>query len=105
MGCSSCGTKVIASNASNMVSKSYRVQQPVGPCEFTDDILNVWLDKVKWFKDKGLYIKYKVAPATINKYLGILITSININNKCTYKDMLNGEISSLVTFITGIQNV
>jgi len=104
MPCSSCGKSVAVMDATNMVNRSYRVQQQAGPCEYNDEILTVWLDKLKWFKDKGLYVKYKVEGKTINKYLGIVITSLNVGNKCNYKDTLDGEIKKLVTFISGIQN-
>lgn len=107
MGCSSCGNKVAVMNAANMVSREYRVapEQAQGPCEYTDEILQVWLDKLKWFKDKGHYTKHNVKGATVNKYLGIILTSMNVGNKCVYRNMLDGEIKVLITFITGLQNV
>lgn len=107
MGCSSCNKKVAVMNAANLVSQDYRVnsQQAAGPCDYTDEILQIWLDKLKWFKDKGLYTKYNVKGATINKYLGIVLTSMNVSNKCVYRNMLDGEIKTLITLITGLQNV
>jgi len=106
MGCSSCGSGTVAqANALNIVNRQYRVQQQAGPCDYTNEILDVWLTKLKWFKDTGLYTKFNVKAGTINKYLGIVLTSINVNNKCNYKTSLDIEIKTLVTFITGLQNV
>lgn len=109
MGCSSCGNKTNLSNTSistsSNVLKNQTFNQNQEPCDYTDDILQNWLTKLKWFKDKGYYVKYNVKGSVINKYLGIVLTSMNINNKCQYVDILNGEIKTLVIFITGIQNV
>lgn len=106
MGCSSCGGSQIAvASNSNMVNNQRVVQQEVGPCDYTNDILIVWADKLKWFKNKGLYVKYNISGGTINKYLGIILTSININNKCKYRDLLDNGIKQLITFITGLQSV
>lgn len=103
MGCAACGTVAKAQNVGQMVSPSYRAE-PIGPCEYTDTILNAQLEKVKWFRDKGLHVTYNYKPALINKYQGIILTSINSNNKCAYKKILD-DISVLVTFITSLQNV
>jgi len=104
MGCSSCGSKSVSSNSVNLVNKSSRVQQQEGPCEYTNEILDVWLTKLKWFKDNGFYVRYNIKAGTINKYIGIVLTSINVNKKCSYKQLLDNEIKKLVTFITGLQN-
>lgn len=105
MGCSACGSSVAIANGANMVNRNYRVEQQSGPCEYTDEILTVWLDKLKWFKDKGLYVKHNIKGGTINKYIGIVLTSLNVSNKCNYKKSLDNEIQKLVTYITGLQNV
>lgn len=103
MGCSSCGTAVAASlmeNKSNVTS--YKSQVISGPCDYTDEILTIWLDKLKWFKNKGLHVKNNVSPALINKYLGIVLTSLNVSNKCVYKTVLD-DIAKLITIINGLQ--
>jgi len=102
MACSACGSSIAkAQNVGQMVSPQYRAAPP-GPCDYNDTILNAQLEKLKWFKDKGLHVKYNYKPALINKYLGIVLTSINSNHKCAYKDILD-DISTLVTFITSLQ--
>jgi hypothetical protein len=103
MPCSACGSSVMsANNVGQMVQRNYRVAEPVGPCDYTNQILNAQLEKLNWFKDKGLHVKYGYKPALINKYLGIVLTSINSNHKCTYKEILD-QITTLVAFITSIQ--
>jgi len=103
MGCSSCGKSTAAPLNNVRVSKLQKsIKVPEGPCDYTNEILNVWADKLKWFKNKGLYVNYKVRAGTLNKFIGIVLTSINVNNKCNYKKELDNEIKTLVTFITGI---
>lgn len=104
MPCSACGSSVMsANNVGQMVQRNYRVAEPVGPCDYDNTILNAQLNKLNWFKDNGLHVKYGYKPALINKYLGIVLTSININNKCMYKDILD-DITKLVTFITSLKS-
>lgn len=102
MGCSACRNKIAVANAGEMVQRNYRVAEPVGPCDYTNEQLTIWADKLKWFKDKGLHVKYNYKPALINKYLGIVLTSININNKCVYKTDLD-TMAALILFITSLQ--
>ena len=93
-------------NSRPVARKKQSVQvAETGPCDYTVNRLQIYLDKLKWFKTKGLYIKYKIKPGILNKYLGTVQTSININNKCAYKAMMDGEITNLVTLITGLQSV
>ena len=102
MACGTCGSSSVAMGNTQQVSPNYKVEQNIGPCDYTNEILNVWLDKLKWFKDRGLHVKNNVPPAKINKYLGIVLTSINVNNKCVYKSTLD-EIANLITLINGLQ--
>lgn len=103
MSCQTCDQALLLANKTGqMVQKNYRVPEPAGPCEYNDVILTAQLDKLKWFKDKGLHVKHGYKPSLINKYIGIVLTSININNKCAYKDILD-ETSNLVTFIISLQ--
>lgn len=100
-----CGNAVISpvNNLSKVNNKS-KVNKVYVDCDYTDDILKIWVDKLKWFKNKGLYIKHNVPASTVNKYLGILLTSMNVNNKCVYKEILDNKINALIVFITGLEN-
>lgn len=104
MGCSACAAasaaRAAAANNTSFSSKSTQLSQ--GDCPYTDEILNVWLTKLKWFKDKGLYVKYKIEARLLNKYLGVVITSLNVNNKCVYRKVLD-DVADLITAINGLE--
>jgi hypothetical protein len=104
MGCSACGAPrvAMANNTSQMVSAKYRIQD-VGECDYTEAMLVDFKKRLNWFKDKALYVKHGYKASAINKYIGIVGTSINIHNKCTYKKELD-TISDLVDFIITLQN-
>lgn len=105
MGCSACSGKAAISNdTAGMVSTNYRVEAKAnaGPCEYGNSDFQNWYDKLIWFKDRGLYVQHNIAASTINKYLGILLTSININNKCTYQNDFP-EIIDVVSLIVTLQ--
>ena len=72
------------------------------PCEYTDEIFEIWLTKLKWFKNKGVYVKYNIAASTVNQYLGLVLTSLNAYNKCVYASRF-AEIEKVITLINGIQ--
>jgi hypothetical protein len=104
MGCSSCAAAAAAraASAQNKVSNVSSSSVTTEECLYTDYMLNVWLVKLKWFKDTGTYVRYNVAPSLLNKYLGVVLTSLNVNNKCVYKLVLD-DISKLITVINGIE--
>lgn len=105
MGCSSCGGSSVSSNPSSFVyAKNLSQVESLEPCEYTNEMLNDYLNRLYWFKDTGKFIQQKITPATINKYLGIVLTSLNINYKCTYKKDL-AAITDLVNLIITLQNV
>lgn len=105
MGCSACGApKAMVANTSQMVSAKYRVED-LGPCDYTDAMLNIYYSKLKWFKDNALYVKHGYKASIVNKYIGIVKTSINVHNKCSYRKELDGPITDLVDLITSLQHV
>ena len=101
MGCSTCGGggSVTTQNRSTNIKK-----QSVSTdfCSYTEAILNRWYDKLVWFKSTALYIKYNIKASTINKYLGIVLSSINMNNKCYFKDNLD-EMTDTINLIASLQ--
>lgn len=67
-------------------------------CPFTNTILQNYQTKIVRFRDKGKYLSLGITAAIINRYIGVLKTSINIDQKCTYKDILY-QIQDLVNTI------
>jgi hypothetical protein len=99
MGCSICGSKVASTlRTGEMVSINYRIKQNQGPCEYTVEQLRFFEEKLMYFKDKALYVKQNMKPSLVNKYIGIVLTSLNINNRCMYKEKLD-KIKDLVDLI------
>lgn len=104
MGCSACGAPRVATatNTAQMVSPKYRVQEVID-CDYTTAMLKDYKNRLTWFKDKALYVQHGYKASLMNKYIGIVITSINIDNKCVYKKELDA-ITDLVNFIITLQN-
>lgn len=109
MACGTCGARAAAAAAQNNnisnanFSTSYQNQQSTEPCEFSHDQLVFFKQKMIELKDSGKYIAKGIKPATMNQYIGILLTSLNINNKCTYRTYLQ-TISDLVSILILEQN-
>lgn len=100
MPCATCGAKTPL--IQNTV-QHYSVTAPViQNCEYTVEMLKDFNDKLEWFKSKKLFSQYNILAKTINKYLGVVITSLNVNNRCMYKDQLD-IISDIVDLIVTIQ--
>lgn len=101
MGCRACGSASVP--PPNTVARMNPTQQAVvGPCDYNIDRLKDMNARLVWFKSKGLFVKYNVTSKKLNQYIGIVLTSLNINNKCTYKNILD-EASNLVDLIISIQ--
>lgn len=107
MGCSTCGRSAAMRAASSQALKlatSPSVQSVVDPnCPYTQEMLLNFKSKLIWFKDSGKYLTLNLTPGVLNRYIGLVLTSININNKCTYQTELN-NIQDLVNTITLLQN-
>lgn len=103
MGCTSCGSGGPIIPTARRSSRPKQVAAIASEdCPYTNEILNIWYDKLKNFKSKALYKKYGVKASRLNRYLGITLTALNVSNKCFDVDMLN-EISEFVTYITGLE--
>jgi hypothetical protein len=103
MACRSCGASSPIPPQRSQVNFSNRVQQvDPGPCDYTNDMLKDFNNKLVWFKNKALYVKYGVKAGTLNKYIGIVLTSLNISDKCMYKNILD-QAAGLVDLIVSIQ--
>lgn len=96
-----CNKTYTAKNTISMVSKSYRVTE-ASDCEFTMDQLEGWKDKLICFKDKGLYKTYNVTPALLNRYIGVVLSAINLFPKspCAFQNQLN----EIETFMVVVNN-
>jgi len=99
MGCTRCGAK---SPLIQNVVHNYSVAAPVQDCPYTVAMLKDFNDKLEWFKSKRLFAQYNILAKTINKYLGVVLTSLNVNNRCMYKEQLD-IISDVVDLIVTIQ--
>jgi len=102
MPCAACGAKAVYNQQSVQRTslKSNSINQE--ECQYTTAILKDFNEKLVWFKDKALYIKYNISSATINKYIGTVLTALNSYNKCLYKSILD-KVSDLVDLIITLQ--
>lgn len=72
-------------------------------CTYTLDILNAWTRMIVCFKDKALYLNYKIAPSYVNKALGIVLSAKNYpSNPCYFQDDLDQINEKLIILIIGI---
>lgn len=102
MGCSSCGT----ASPSPRIAQQNKVSviDVFSPdCPYTSSMLEGFRDALIWFKDRGLHIKHNITSKTMNSHIGIVLSSLNFNNRCRYESQLD-QISDLVNLIVAIQN-
>lgn len=105
MPCATCGAKAaIQHSAIQRVQTTNYLQNSQEPCEYSVEMLRDFEEKLVWFKNNGLYLKHNIAPVTMNKYIGIVLTSLNIHNRCMYRNILD-KISDVCDLITTLQNV
>jgi hypothetical protein len=97
-GCSSGSSNTVASKA---IYTSQTVVSNVD-CPYNDTNLLDFKNRLVWFKNNGLYIQYNISASLLNKYIGTVISSMNISEKCTYKQTLD-DVSELVNFIITLQ--
>lgn len=58
-------------------------------CEYTEELLTLWKQKLKCIKDSGYMESLNVTETMMNSYLGIVISSINYkNNHCRFEKSL-----------------
>ena len=104
MPCATCAAKAaIQPTAVQRVKTTNYIQNSQEPCEYSIEMLHDFDEKLVWFKNNGLYLNYNITPATINKYIGIVLTSLNVYNHCMYKDTLD-KVSDLCDLITTLQS-
>lgn len=104
MACGTCAARAAAiANNKQSVSVSLKSSSQTGPCEYSVEMLQDFNKKLTWFKDRALYRKHNILPRTMNKYIGIVLSALNVPNRCIYKDELD-TISDLVDLIITIQN-
>lgn len=103
MGCTSCGTASVVTNniipGLNRVSKN----ENFGDCDYTREMLENFNAYLVWFKTKGLHIKNGISSHDMNKYTGIVLSALNINNICRFKTDLD-KISDVVDLIINVKN-
>jgi hypothetical protein len=101
MPCAICGAKApMIRNTAQRLTVTGTVSQN---CGYTAAMLQDFNVKLEWFKSRKLYAKYNILAKTINKYIGIVQSGLNINDICRFKDQLD-IISDFVDFIVTIQN-
>lgn len=88
MGCASCGQGIKAVQQSSGGSSRFSLAAQIaasGPCEYTIPQLQVWVQKLTCFMQKGLYVQYGVSPANLNRALGGVKSAINyVTFPCYY---------------------
>jgi hypothetical protein len=88
MGCSTCGQAARAVQQGYKGSARFSVAAQIaasGPCEYTIPQLQVWVEKLTCFMQKGLYVQYGVKPADLNRALGGVKSAINyVTYPCYY---------------------
>lgn len=107
MGCSGCAAAAAIAAANRRPAIKITPEQLVeinANCEFSQSMLQNFKSKLVWYKDSGKYFSKGITPAVLNRYIGLVLTSINIKNKCTYRLELF-QIQDLVSIITLEQNV
>ena len=103
MGCSACGAASVINNGARSFSRKVNVEESdPGPCEYSKVMLEDFEERLVWFKEKGLFIQYNVQAKSLNKYIGIVKTSLNILNRCKYRIILS-KVSDLVDLIITLQ--
>lgn len=102
MGCGSCAAAAAARKKVQAVKQKAILNNISQPCPYTNTMLLIWREKLKWFKRSGKSVLKRVATTTINKHLGVVISSLNINDKCRYKSRLD-EVAKLITVINGLE--
>lgn len=73
-----------------------QVNQPVSPvlqpidenCDFTLEMVVEWKTKLFCVRDNDLIVQSGILPSTFNIYLGIVLSCINSNSACYFKDYL-----------------
>lgn len=102
MGCSGCGQVAIPIQQPRRTYATAS-QESSEPCEYTIEMLFDFRDRLEWFKSKALYLKNNVSAKELNQFIGIVITSTNIKNRCTYKSILD-KAANLVNLIISLQD-
>lgn len=98
-----CGAVPLTNNNSNNTFSLRNLENVTSEnCDYTIEMLQDFESKLVWFKNTGLFLNYNITPATMNKYLGIVLTSLNILNHCMYKETLD-KVSDLCDLIISIQ--
>lgn len=99
MGCN-CGSNTSSASAATIQSDTIHSQMVIQDCPYTIEDINRWLDKVRCFKDKGLYITMpNITVAMLNSYIGTLLSALNYpTNICYFQPMLQ-DIDNFVTIV------
>lgn len=101
MGCASCGAAaavtIVAPFKPNNVAPASDE-----PCDYNNENLQDFYNKLVWFKQTGKYFGVLDGP-TLNMYLGRVLTSLNTNQKCAWKDDMD-KVADLVVYINTLQN-
>lgn len=106
MGCGSCAAAAARAAANRRPAARITPEEQIelnNNCEFNNTTLQNFKSKLNWFKESGRYLAKGVSAATLNRYIGVTLTSINIKNKCQYRDILF-QIQDLVNVIINEQN-
>lgn len=101
MACGSCKANALLYVNKTYTSSSNYIVDP--NCPYNNEILGQFEENLKWFKSTSSYIQAGYKASLINKYIGIVLTSINSHNKCYYKDLLD-EIQNVIDQIIIIRN-
>lgn len=69
-------------------------------CQFTEEILNTWKDKLLCVKNQSLYETVNIQEKDINVYLGVVLSALNnTSNICYFESHLQTISPKIIQII------
>lgn len=94
-----CASCTGGGGVSHSQQRAYQPPQQTNfNCAYTYDQISIWRDKIKCVKDRDLLDVVGTNLATINSYLGILLSALNWGQIC-YFEKYYANIGSLIQVI------
>lgn len=96
-----CGGSLAINNQARVYSPARSVVFS-GPCDYTYEMLTSFNEHLVWFKSKALYVTHKMSASTLNSHIGTVLSAMNTNNPCRFKEKLD-LIADYVSFIVTLR--
>jgi len=102
MGCSSCGANTAPMQFKRKSKNANKQVNLEESCEFEQEIIANWLEKVQCFKAKFLYLQHTTYPVRkLNSFIGVL-RSAQRSNPCYFRtQLLNIQDFIIIVTATG----